>query len=276
MFWLENPSILFSNESYVHFVPTEDMTLIEKMNAITRFCIYGIFVGTILKFDDNIIHLLFTIIIGIIIINKLNKNNINSFNNNKTLSSNNINNLSDDLSKLIVKNPSLLQNFKAIMNNNNNHNNNNNNNNNHNINNNNNNNNHNNNNHNNNNNEIIKNETEYSNNNQINEQCTSPTKENPLMNRNLYDNPLKDPACEYDDKTSELVNEKFGYNLYQDIDDMFERYNSQRQFYTTPNTNLPNNQTEFAKWLYQTEPTCKETGVQCVRYEDLRTKRNSD
>ena len=108
MFWLENPSLLFNNENYVHFVPTEQMTLIEKMNAITRFCVYGIFVGTILNFNDNIIHLLFTIIIGIIVIYKLNQNNVNLFNN-STLSSNNINKLSDDLSKLIIKNPTLFR-----------------------------------------------------------------------------------------------------------------------------------------------------------------------
>ena len=268
MFWLDNPYILFNNENYTQFVPTNQMTLIEKMNAITRFCIYGIFIGNVLDFDDNIIHLLFSIIILIVIIYKLNQNKVNSFNNNNInnninnnninnnnnisnnnqLSSDNINKLSEDLSKLIVKNPTLLQNFNLKSED-----------------------------------KITidiptdtKNETEYSNNNQINEQCTPPTKDNPLMNRNLYDNPLKNPACEYDNKTSELVNEKFGYNLYQDIDDMFERYNSQRQFYTTPNTNLPNNQSEFAKWLYETEPTCKESGVNCVRYEDIRTKRNSD
>jgi len=265
MFWLENPQILFSTQNYVNFVPTDDMTLIEKMNAITRFCIYGIFIGTILKFDDNIIHLLFTIIIGIVVIYKLNQSKVKSLNN-TSLSSDNINKLSTDLSKLIVKNPTLLQNFKLNSNdlNNSDHSDNlnksdnlNNLDNLNNINN-------------------EKKETEYSNNNQINEQCTPPTKNNPLMNRNLYDDPLKNPACEYNENTSELVNEKFGYNLYQDIDDMFERYNSQRQFYTTPNTNLPNNQMEFAKWLYQTEPTCKESGLNCVRYEDLRTKRNSD
>ena len=82
MFWLDNPYILFNNENYTQFVPTNQMTLIEKMNAITRFCIYGIFIGNVLDFDDNIIHLLFSIIILIVIIYKLNQNKVNSFNNN--------------------------------------------------------------------------------------------------------------------------------------------------------------------------------------------------
>ena len=34
------------------------------------------------------------------------------------------------------------------------------------------------------------------------------------------------------------------------LSDVFGKRNSQRQFYTMPNTEVPNSQDEFAKWLY--------------------------
>ena len=37
----------------------------------------------------------------------------------------------------------------------------------------------------------------------------------------------------------------------------------ERSFYTMPVTNLYNDQTEFAKWLYDTGPTCKENTILC-------------
>ena len=49
--------------------------------------------------------------------------------------------------------------------------------------------------------------------------------------------------------------------------------NSQRQFYTMPNTTIPNAQDDFAKWLYANPKTCKEDQEFCLRYEDVRAKR---
>ena len=37
----------------------------------------------------------------------------------------------------------------------------------------------------------------------------------------------------------------------------------ERSFYTMPVTNLYNDQTEFAKWLYDKGPTCKENTILC-------------
>jgi len=46
---------------------------------------------------------------------------------------------------------------------------------------------------------------------------------------------------------------------------------SKRQFYRTPSTTIPNDQTGFAKWLYQVPgKTCKEDSSSCLRYEDIR------
>ena len=41
--WTSKPSVLLSKENLRYFVPTEDMTYVEKINAITRFIIYASF-----------------------------------------------------------------------------------------------------------------------------------------------------------------------------------------------------------------------------------------
>ena len=50
----------------------------------------------------------------------------------------------------------------------------------------------------------------------------------------------------------------FEHNVYRDVDDVFDRRSSSRQFFTTPNTTIPNDQSGFAKWLYERGPTCKD------------------
>ena len=59
------------------------------------------------------------------------------------------------------------------------------------------------------------------------------------------------------------IEKNFNKNLYHDIEDVFSRNHSQRQFYTVPSTGVPNDQEEFAKWLYRKEPTCKENKETC-------------
>ena len=41
---------------------------------------------------------------------------------------------------------------------------------------------------------------------------------------------------------------------YRDPNDIYNRISSERQFYTTPNTTVPNDQTGFAKWLASSMP----------------------
>ena len=49
------------------------------------------------------------------------------------------------------------------------------------------------------------------------------------------------------------------------MNDIYNNRNSQRQYYTMPNTQIPNDQTSFARWLYATPPSCKEgNGLQCA------------
>jgi len=105
-----------------------------------------------------------------------------------------------------------------------------------------------------------------------------PSIENPMMNQNIFDL--------YDDKKAiptynnpgvkRKVEETLDGGIFKDSNDLFNRRNSQRQWYTMPNTEAMNKQTEFAKWCYMTPPTCKEgNGLQCANNLHNRLNRNS-
>jgi len=94
-----------------------------------------------------------------------------------------------------------------------------------------------------------------------------PTVENPFMNINLItDNKEKEasPPSWNNEKIKIDIEDKFGYNLYRDVGDLYGKSNSQREYYTMPSTTIPNNQTSFAKWCYGAGPTCKESSIYCV------------
>ena len=84
--------------------------------------------------------------------------------------------------------------------------------------------------------------------------CSLPSDNNPFMNvlMNEYtDNPERKQACDVDEnKIKKVINDKYYKDVYRDIDDVFDRKSSFRNFYTMPNTSIPNDQTSYAKWLY--------------------------
>jgi len=100
-----------------------------------------------------------------------------------------------------------------------------------------------------------------------------PTYDNPFMNPSLCDyknNPNREAYSKksfiYNEKIKEEIEDKFSYNLYQDVNDIYGKNNSQRQFYTTPVTTIPNDQDSFAKWLYSKAEHCKDgDGYQCMQ-----------
>jgi len=56
------------------------------------------------------------------------------------------------------------------------------------------------------------------------------------------------------------------FALFDDRGDKFEFEQSMRQFYTTANTRVPNNQFEFARFCYGNMASCKDGDVeQCIR-----------
>tara|TARA_B110000977_G_C11069873_1_gene489200 strand:- start:516 stop:1136 length:621 start_codon:yes stop_codon:yes gene_type:complete len=99
-----------------------------------------------------------------------------------------------------------------------------------------------------------------------NQQCTKPTRNNPFGNvlMNEYqDNPQRSSACNTEDVRSEIKN-NFLNDFIQDPFDIYNKKHSQRQFFSTANTQIPNNQSSFAHWLYgQDGYTCKENALSC-------------
>lgn len=111
----------------------------------------------------------------------------------------------------------------------------------------------------------------------VNQNCVKPTLNNPFMNVTYVDqldNPNREEACDISDpEIKKDIEDKFMNNLFRDVNDLFGKNNSQRQFYTMPSTTVANKQDEFARWLYLSPKTCKEDQDYCIKYEDLRQNR---
>lgn len=99
--------------------------------------------------------------------------------------------------------------------------------------------------------------------------CQPPTQENPFMNvlmSDYKDNPKRPAACQFKGRAKKEATTYFNHNLYRDVDDVFRKNASDRQFYTMPSTTIPNEAGTFAKWLYEVPQTCKEgSGTKCYR-----------
>lgn len=97
--------------------------------------------------------------------------------------------------------------------------------------------------------------------------CMMPNKENPYMNILISDYanfPDRPPACNIANKEVKQAVKKFVLDdVYQDVEDVFGRNSSDRQFYTNPITTIPNAQSEFGHWLYNNGTTCKERSISC-------------
>jgi hypothetical protein len=107
------------------------------------------------------------------------------------------------------------------------------------------------------------------------EACTKPTRNNPFMNftyGDLVTVPDRLGACTYEASKKEMRQE-FNKHTHIDTSDIWGRHISDRQFYTMPNTNIVNNQTEFAQWIFGNSGECKTTGKDCLKIADTRYHR---
>lgn len=104
---------------------------------------------------------------------------------------------------------------------------------------------------------------------------TRPTTNNPLMNvllPQIQDDPKRSSAApaanpaverEINEKTKLQVESMFNdpnidEKLFKDLGDNFQFDTSMRQFYATPNTQIPNDQKSFAEFCYGDMIACKE------------------
>lgn len=262
IFWIQEPSILYKNNKFLEFIPTAKMSRIDQLNAITRFLIYFLILALIL--EKSLIWIQIPIII-IFFITFL----YLSFQFDKEGMKNelyrmrgiDINALGDedypekkdeDVEKVAIEsgyydsdNKLMIGKYlssrppekKALKFN-------------------------------------LDDHTKYE-----KAICRKPTKDNPFMNPLLNDittyPELSPVACNSDDdEIKDKIVDCYNEELYRDVSDLFERQNSQRQFYTMPQV-YPNDQKAFADWCYKGDNICKVDQSKCLRYEDLRYKRLS-
>lgn len=103
-------------------------------------------------------------------------------------------------------------------------------------------------------------------------ECKIPTKDNPFMNllvHELNDGPKKQNCSIEDEDVKEEIEQHFNHNLYKDVNDIYDKNNSQRQYFTVPQTDefgaKAGDSVAFAKWLWNIpKPTCKEDAGQCT------------
>lgn len=94
-------------------------------------------------------------------------------------------------------------------------------------------------------------------NNSVNKNCDEPTCDNLFMNVLPTDDfSKKKPACSYTKEVSRKVNNGFYNKFKKDVNTFYNQDFGMRQFYSMPNTQVPNDQGTFAKWLYNTPVSC--------------------
>ena len=112
---------------------------------------------------------------------------------------------------------------------------------------------------------------------------TNPSVKNPIMNvllPEIQDKPERLAAApsynkaveeEINNSTKEIIKQNFNdqsveEKLFSDLGDKFQFEQSMRQFYSTANTRVANNQKEFAQFCYGNMASCKDGDVeQCLK-----------
>lgn len=102
---------------------------------------------------------------------------------------------------------------------------------------------------------------------------TTPTKKNPMMNvlmteyKDDPNRPRAKPAFapkvreNIDEKTQQQVEDDLDEKLFKDLGDEIQFDRSMQQFYTTANTEIPNDQKAFADFCYGNMSSCKDGEV---------------
>lgn len=103
--------------------------------------------------------------------------------------------------------------------------------------------------------------------------CVQPTQENPYMNRLLYDDPNRPPACR-GPGMQEMAANLLDKQLFNDVDDLYSRNGNQRLFRTMPSTTRVPERENFASWLINGDGSCKTDSDKCAPPDDLRLQRH--
>jgi hypothetical protein len=224
-FWSNDPTILFNKNYIFELWPTSNMTYEQKMNAITRLIILVTILGYILTMSKRILVVGFFTLVGIFILFKMKKQKITKdmlTNEGFVVQGNKVMGLYDKTPGDSYVDPVTL---KSIL------------------------------------------KTEFKEGN----------KKNPFSNvllTQIMDDPNRKaapPSFNVDVEENITKNVKQAVQqmnpgirntnkqLYSSLWDNFELDQSNRVFYSTPNTRITNDQTAYAKFLYGTMPSAKES-----------------
>ena len=225
-FWLNSPTILFKKEVILQVVPTNEMSFEEKLNAVSRFVIVLTLLGYLLTRSLKFIYLGITSLIIIIVYYNYKRTN------KKEGFSGDIGNgepVPFEMNQQTILNPETLETY-------------------------------------------------------LKSDFVETNKKNPLGNvllTDIGDNPLRKAAPPsfntevYEDinnSTKKMIQslnpgiKNTNKQLFGDLGEKFEFDQSMMQYYSTPNTKIPNDQGAFANYLYGDMPSCKDGDtIQCVK-----------
>lgn len=211
-FWGDDPSVLFDSSRMVEFVPTEDMTRVEKLNAIARLAIYaGVLMSIV--YQQTVYFYISLVVIAITwLINRAFPESALQQEQRQQGQRQQGQRQSGGGGGRVDENGNPFQ---------------------------------------------------------------EPTKDNPFMNvllTDYVDNPTRPSAGDIEDPTVRGdIQKMFDHGLYKDVDDVWNRNNSQRQYYSNPSTTIPNDRDSFMNWCWNTPYVCKDGDQSaCLKYDDLR------
>lgn len=101
-----------------------------------------------------------------------------------------------------------------------------------------------------------------------NTECVKPTKNNSFMNflvNDLIENPNRRHACKNVDS---LIKKSFRATIHSDSFDIWGKFINDRNYYTMPNTEIINKQTELGILCLGNSGECKMTGNNCLKIRD--------
>ena len=231
-FWSNDPAILLNKDYIFELWPSSNMNYEQKLNAITRLVILLTVLGYIFTTSNNIIFIGFGMIVVIFILYRMQKQKITKelLNSKEGFSGINNSNLSND--ETIIT-PDTLKGY-------------------------------------------------------LKSEFTKVNKKNPLGNvllTEIVDDPTRKPAPPsfntevYEDinvTTKKMVQslnpgiKNTNKQLYGDLGEQFEFDQSQRSFYSTPNTRIPNDQGAFANYLYGDMPSCRDGDAFACIQDNIR------
>ena len=99
------------------------------------------------------------------------------------------------------------------------------------------------------------------------QECQKPTLHNPMGNRLPFDSNSRSNACSIDKIHNDMETKLFEQFPTEGMSIKSKKL-TERQFFTTPNTGIINDQKEYAQWLYgqPNAKSCRENTKDCLGF----------